>query len=416
MDTLIYLILSLVILLIFSAFSSGSEIGMMASNKVKLRHQSKQSKGSKRALKLLKRPDILLSAILVGNNFANILASAVVTVIMIDYFNGNVLLGSIILTVVILIFSEITPKTIATVHPEKFAEKSSWVLKQLVSLFKPIIWFTNLLSSFLLKLFKVNPKDSRENDNLNSEELRTLLKDHGDLIAEQSRVMLSAILDLEELTVEDIMVPASEIVGIDLDKPFEDAELVIGSSFYSRLPVYKGNIDNMIGVLHLKDSHDFIEILENNDDVTYKLSESYFVSQTSTLSHQLKEFQTLDKNMGLVVDEYGELQGLISIEDIFSEIVGQFGTDQSLSENNISVKEDGSVEADGNYRVRDLNKKMSWSLPEDGSKTLNGMMVDFLETIPNANLCVEIGKYRLEILNIEDNSIAKLRISKKTKK
>ena len=411
MDSLIYLLLLLVALLIFSGFSSGSETGMMASNKVKLRHNSKKSRGARRALRLLARPDILLSAILVGNNFANILASSVVTIIFIDYFGGNVLVGSVILTIVILIFSEITPKTIATVYPEKFAEKSSWILKGLIFLFKPIIALTNFISSRLLKLLNVDPADSAENDNLNSGELRTLLSEHGDLIPDQSRTMLSSILDLEDLTVEDIMIPAAEMVGIDLNNP-DEAESIIKSSFYSRLPVFRGSFDNMIGVLHLKDSHEFIECIENNQSVDPFLSETYFVSQSTKLTQQLREFQNLDKNIGLVVDEYGEIEGLISIEDLFSEIVGKFNQQNLQKPDALNVRSDGSIIVEGNYKIRDLNKQLEWELPEDGSKTINGMIVDYLEYIPNTNLCMEINGYQLEILNIVENSIDKVKLKK----
>ena len=384
---------------------------MMASNKVKLRHNSKKSRGARRALRLLARPDILLSAILVGNNFANILASSVVTIIFIDYFGGNVLVGSVILTIVILIFSEITPKTIATVYPEKFAEKSSWILKGLIFLFKPIIALTNFISSRLLKLLNVDPADSAENDNLNSGELRTLLSEHGDLIPDQSRTMLSSILDLEDLTVEDIMIPAAEMVGIDLNNP-DGAESIIKSSFYSRLPVFKGSFDNMIGVLHLKDSHEFIECIENNQSVDPFLSETYFVSQSTKLTHQLREFQNLDKNIGLVVDEYGEIEGLISIEDLFSEIVGKFNQQNLQKPDALNVRSDGSIIVEGNYKIRDLNKQLEWELPEDGSKTINGMIVDYLEYIPSTNLCMEINGYQLEILNIVENSIDKVKLKK----
>ena len=384
---------------------------MMASNKVKLRHNSKKSRGARRALRLLARPDILLSAILVGNNFANILASSVVTIIFIDYFGGNVLVGSVILTIVILIFSEITPKTIATVYPEKFAEKSSWILKGLIFLFKPIIALTNFVSSRLLKLLNVDPADSAENDNLNSGELRTLLSEHGDLIPDQSRTMLSSILDLEDLTVEDIMIPAAEMVGIDLNNP-DEAESIIKSSFYSRLPVFRGSFDNMIGVLHLKDSHEFIECIENNQSVDPFLSETYFVSQSTKLTQQLREFQNLDKNIGLVVDEYGEIEGLISIEDLFSEIVGKFNQQSLQKPDALNVRSDGSIIVEGNYKIRDLNKQLEWDLPEDGSKTINGMIIDYLEFIPSSNVCLEIKGYQLEILSIVENSIDKVKLKK----
>ncbi|MDC1359435.1 CNNM domain-containing protein [Gammaproteobacteria bacterium] len=412
-NSISFLLAALLVLLIFSAFSSGSETGMMASNKVKLRNLSKKSKGAKRALLLLKRPDILLASILVGNNFANILASALVTILMIDYFDGNVLLGSVILTLIILIFSEITPKTIASVHPENFAIKSSWTLKGLVWIFKPLVWLTNIVSSRLLKLLNVDPMESASNDNLNSDELRTLLDEHGELIPNQSRAMLSSILGMEELTVEDIMTSHAEIMGIDLNQSIEAAQKVITSSYYSRLPVFKGSIDSIVGMLHLKDSHQFIEALEQKLDVSKILLETIFISQSTTLSKQLNQFQKQDNNLGLVVDEYGEIQGLLTIEDIFNEIVGKFGAAKKELEKEFIQKKDGSVIADGNSKIRDLNNYVGWDLDEDGSKTINGAIIDHLDQIPQENVCLELGLYRIEVLQIEENFIAKVKINKK---
>jgi len=386
---------------------------MMASNKIKLRNLSKNFKGAKRALKLLERPDILLSSILVGNNFANILASAIVTILMIDYFGGNVLLGSIILTLVILIFSEITPKTIASVHPETFATKSSWLLNWLVIIFKPLTWLTSIISSRILNLLQVDPKESVSNDNLNPDELRTLLKEYGDLIPGKSREMLSSILGMEELTVEDIMIPHAEIIGIDITKSIKNAQKIIASSYYSRLPVFKGSIEHIIGMLHLKDSHQFIEALENEVDVKNILLETIFISQSTTLSNQLHQFQKQDMNLGLVVDEYGEIQGLLTMEDIFNEIVGKFGAAKADLEKEFIQKNDGSVIADGNSKIRDLNNHIGWDLKEDGSKTINGTIIDHLGQIPQENICIELEGYRIETLNIEDNFISKVKINKK---
>ena len=412
-NSLSFLFLALFVLLVFSAFSSGSETGMMASNKIKLRNLSKGTKGAKRALKLLQRPDILLSSILIGNNFANILASAIVTIIMIDYFGGNVLLGSIILTLVILIFSEITPKTIASVYPENFATKSSWLLKLLVIIFKPLVWLTNIVSSRILRIFNVDPLGSASNDDLNSDELRTLLDEHGDLIPNQSREMLSSILGMEELTVEDIMTPHAEIIGIDVTRSIEAAQEIIRSSNYSRLPVFKETIDSIVGVLHLRDSHQFIEALEEGTNVKNILLETTFISQSTTISTQLNKFQQQDNNLSLVVDEYGEIQGLLTLEDIFTEIVGKFGAAKAELEKEFLKKKDGSVIADGNSKIRELNNFMDWDIDEDGSKTINGAITDYLDQIPQENVCLEIGNYRIEILKIEDNFISKAKIHKK---
>ena len=411
--SLLFLFLSLIGLLILSAFFSGSETGMMAANKIKLKNLSKKSdSGAKRALKLLKKPDLLLATILVGNNFANILASSIVTIIMLNYFGGNVLLGAVLLTAFILIFSEITPKTMAAVKPESFAKRSSLLLKILLYVLRPLIAITNYISSKVLKIFNIDVKDAKDNDNLNTQELKTLLDESGDLIPKQYRGMLSSILGMEELVVEDIMTPTSEVIGIDIDLGYKKNKDVIESSEYTRLPVFKSSIDNELGTLHLKDSHDFLDKIESMKDVRSELSKTYFVSQSTALMKQLKEFQDNDKNMALVVDEYGEIQGLITIEDIFKEIAGKFGSDKIELEKEFTKLKDGSVLTDGNSKIRDLNNYLDWSISEENSKTINGLITEHLDQIPQANLCIEIKKYRFEILKIEDNSIARIKIKK----
>ena len=400
-------------LLILSGFFSGSETGMMAANKIKLKNLSKKPhRGAKRALKLLHKPDLLLSTILIGNNFANILASAIVTIIMINYFGGNVLLGSVLLTLVILIFSEITPKTMAAIKPESFAIKSSLLLKVLLFVFKPLISITNLLSSGVLKLFKLNAKDANDNDNLNTQELKTLLDESGDLIPKQYRGMLSSILGMEELVVEDIMTPTSEIIGLNLNDSYESNKKIIESTEYTRLPVFKDEIDNEIGTLHLKDSHAFLDELEINNKVDNILRTTYFVSQSTALMKQLREFQLNGKSMALVVDEYGEIQGLITIEDIFKEIAGKFGSDRVDLEKEFTILKDGSVITDGNSKIRDLNNFLDWSIPEENSKTINGLITEYLDLIPQSNLCVQIDNYKFEVIRIDDNSIDRIKIIK----
>ena len=411
--SLFFLFSVLILLLILSGFFSGSETGMMAANKIKLKNLSKKSKNSaKRALELLKKPDQLLSAILVGNNFANILASAIVTIMMINYFNGNVLLGSIILTIVILIFSEITPKTIAAIKPESIATRSSFLLKILVYIFKPLIFFTNFISRSILSVFKLNARDASNNDNLNTEELKTLLDESGDLIPKQYRKMLSSVLGMEELVVEDVMIPTSEVIGINIKNDYLEAMNVIESTEYTRLPVFDDSIDNMIGILHLKDSHSFLELLEEKQDINSALQETYFVSQSTALMKQLREFLSNDKSIALVVDEYGEIQGLISIEDIFKEIVGKFGSAKEDLEKEFVVLSDKSVITDGNARIRDLNNYVGWNIYDDSSKTINGLVTEHLDQIPQANLCIEIDSYRFEIIEIENNFISKIKIKK----
>ena len=415
--SLLILFIVLIFLLILSGFFSGSETGMMAANKIKLKNLSKKSKKSaKRSLELLKKPDQLLSAILVGNNFANILASAIVTIIMIKYFDGNVLLGSIILTIVILIFSEITPKTIAAIKPESVATRASFLLKILVTIFRPLIFLTNSISRAILKVLNLNADDAKHNDNLNTEELRTLLDESGELIPKQYRKMLSSVLGMEELIVEDIMMPTSEIIGIDTNQSIENAEKIIESAEYTRLPVFNNSIDNIIGILHLKDSHSFIEELENNKEFKKVLQQTYFVSQSTALMKQLREFLSKNQSIAMVVDEYGEIQGLISIEDIFKEIVGKFGSAKEELEREFIKLKDGSILTDGNSRIRDLNKYIGWKIPEYNSKTINGLITEYLDEIPQANLCLEIDSYRFEILELDENLVSKIKIKKAGKK
>ena len=411
--SLLFLFLSLIGLLILSAFFSGSETGMMAANKIKLKNLSKKpDRGAKRALKLLKKPDLLLATILVGNNFANILASSIVTIIMLNYFGGNVLLGAILLTGCILIFSEITPKTMAAVKPESFARRSSLLLKSLLFILRPLIAITNYISSKVLKIFDINVKDAKDNDNLNTQELKTLLDESGDLIPKQYRGMLSSILGMEELVVEDIMTPTSEVIGIDINLGYKNNKVIIESSEYTRLPVYKNSIDNELGTLHLKDSHDFLDKIESSKDVQSELSSTYFVSQSTALMKQLKEFQDNNRNMALVVDEYGEIQGLITIEDIFKEIAGKFGSDKIELEKEFIKLKDGSILTDGNSRIRDLNNYLDWSIPEESSKTINGLVTEYLDQIPQASLCIELQNYRFEVLELDENSISKIKIKK----
>ena len=414
-SSLIVLFISLVSLLILSGFFSGSETGMMAANKIKLKNLSKKSKiSAKRALDLLKRPDQLLSAILVGNNFANILASAIVTIIMLNYFGGNVLLGSVILTIVILIFSEITPKTMAAIKPESFATRSSFILKILVYLFKPLIFLTNFVSKLILRVFNLDAKDANLNDSLNTEELKTLLEESGDLIPKQYRKMLSSVLGMEELIVEDIMVPTSEIIGINISESYENATNIIESTEYTRLPVFKDTIDNIVGILHLKDSHSFLENFDKKNEEDFKkiLQKTYFVSQSTLLMKQLKEFLANNEALGFVVDEYGEIEGLVSVEDIFIEITGKFGGDKKELEKEFIKLKDGAILTDGNSKIRDLNNYLNWKIPEDSSKTINGLVTEYLDQIPQANLCIEIESYRFEILEFEDNLISKIKIKK----
>ena len=277
-------------------------------------------------------------------------------------------------------------------------------------IFKPLIFLTNLISSYILKLFKLNAKDANLNDNLNTEELKTLLDESGDLIPKTYRKMLSSVLGMEELVVEDMMLPTSEVIGIDVNNGHDKAIKIIESTEYSRLPVFDGSIEKIIGILHIKDSHKFLEALERNKGLNKVLKRTYYVSQSTQLMKQLKEFISNDESIAFVVDEYGEIQGLISIEDIFKEIVGKFGSDKDELEKEFVKLNDGSILTDGNSRIRDLNNYLGWDMPEYNSKTINGLITEQLDQIPQASLCLEIEKYRFEILELDENLISKIKI------
>ena len=300
----------------------------------------------------------------------------------------------------------------AAIKPESFATRSSFLLKILVYLFKPLIFFTNFISRHILAIFNLNAKDASNNDNLNTEELKTLLEESGELIPKQYRKMLSSVLGMEELVVEDIMIPASEVIGININENYEQAKKIIQSSEYTRLPVFKDSIDSMIGILHLKDSHSFLELIEKEKNIEPALQETYFVSQSTALMKQLREFLSHDHSIALVVDEYGEIEGLISIEDIFKEIVGKFGAAKEDLEKEFEILKDKSVVTDGNAKIRDLNNFVGWDIYDDSSKTINGLITEFLDQIPQAKLCLEIEGYRFEIIEIDNNFISKIKIKK----
>jgi Putative Mg2+ and Co2+ transporter CorB len=269
---------------------------------------------------------------------------------------------------------------------------------------------TNQVSSRLLNLLNVDIKKSNDSDNLNTDELKTLLDDSNSLIPLDYRHMLSAVLGMDKLIVEDIMIPLSEIEGININDDLGKIKKRIKDSPYTTLPVYDQNIANCIGLLHLKDSSDFLDAFEEDKSVSSYLTEPYFASLTTNLTKQLHEFQNNNESIALVVDEYGEMEGLVSVEDIFIEIVGKFGSDILEQEKEFSLQSDGSVITDGNSKIRDLNKFMSWNIPDDESKTINGLALKIIDEIPVANLCIELDDYRFEIIKIKNNSISSIKI------
>lgn len=403
----------LAVLILLSGFFSSSETSMMSLNRYRLRHLIKKNhRGAMRASKLLERPDRLIGIILLGNNFVNNLAVALTTVLAIKlYGQGSIAFATFLLTLAILIFAEITPKTLAALNPEKIAFPASFVLGFLLKLFYPLVALTNLASNSLLKLFGVNPEKSHD-DHLTHDELRTVVHESGKLISPRYRKMLLNILDLEGMTVEDIMVPRVDVVGLDLSKSINALLKEIGQSEYTRLPVYNDDINNIVGLLHMKKVTRFMKNGELPKDklcITQNMREPYFIPESTPLNIQLMNFQKERRRIGIVVDEYGDVQGLVTIEDLLEEIVGEFTTKIEESSESIQRQTDGSFIIDCSTNIRDINKSLQWQLSTEGPKTLNGLITDHLGGIPHNNVGFNIDNYYFETQKISDNKVKTVR-------
>ncbi len=403
---------ALIALLIISAFFSGSETGLISLNRYRLRHLAgDKHRGAMRAERLLERPERLIGLILLGNNFVNILASAIATIIGIRMFGeAGVMIATAALTVVVLIFAEVTPKTLAALHPERLAFPSSYILEPLLKLFYPLVWVVNGVTAMLLRLVGLST-EQESGQALSREELRTVVNEAGAMIPQRHQKMLLSILDLEKATVEDIMIPRSEIVGIDLDDNWEDTLKVITGTQHTRLPVFRDGIDHVVGFVHMRNVLSRYRHGElNPESLQEVVREAYFIPEATPLNTQLLHFQQQRRRMGLVVDEYGEIQGLVTLDDILEEIVGEFTTDPAGSSRNIHPQEDGTYLVDGSTTIRELNRVLHWELSSDGPKTLNGRVLEYLENIPEAGTSLLLEGYPIEIVQTGSNSVKTLRI------
>jgi Mg2+/Co2+ transporter CorB len=387
---------------------------MMALNRYRMRHLAKEGhSGAKRATKLLERPDRLLGVILIGNNFVNFSAASIATLLAIQILGEEgVAWAPVICTFVFLIFAEVAPKTIAANYPEKIALPSSHILSLLLLLLWPLVWAVSALSNTLLKMLGIQHQND-QGDHLSREELRTLVFE-GAKIASQSQDMMLGVLDLDEVTVDDIMVPKSEIIGIDLEEPLEDIINQLRNAQHTRLPVFREDIDHVIGMLHVRDAIRFLTSEEpNKASLVQEIDEVYFVPENTALQRQIRNFQARKERIALVVDEYGDVQGIVTLEDILEEIVGEFTTDLASASSDIHPQEDGSFVVDGGATIRSINRALTWDLPADGPKTLNGLMTDRLETFPEAPVSIEIDEYRLEVVRLKDNMIATAKLTRR---
>ena len=385
----------------------------MSLNRYRLKHlKGTGHRGARRALALLKRPDRLIGLILIGNNLVNILASAIATVIAIRLFgDAGIAIATLALTLVILIFAEITPKTIAALHPERVAFPASLILVPLLKGLMPLVLSINWLTNGILKLMGFSP-DTAGDDAVSQEELRTIVTESAPMIPGRHRRMLVNILDLEQMTVNDIMAPRNEIYGIDIEAPDEAIMRQLKSSEHTRLPIYRDDINQIEGVFHMRN---LSQVLDGGRLSRSRLLDAtdapYFIPENTPLNTQLLHFQRQKKRLGMVVDEYGDILGLVALEDILEEIVGEFTSNLVEENEEITRHPDGSTTCSGTVSIRDLNRQRRWDLPTDGPKTVSGLALEALEAFPSARASVRIEGYQLDIEEIAKTHISRLRIT-----
>ncbi len=405
------LYITLVVLIFVSGFFSSSETGLMAMNKYRLRHlANKGHRGARNAQKLLRKPDRLIGLILLGNNLVNILAASIATVIGIRLFGASgVWIASLVMTVVVLIFAEVAPKTVAAAHPERIAFPASFVLSGLLKVLYPLVWLVNVLANLILRPFGVRTNiDMMER--LNREELRTLVQEGGQIPHDHQRMLVN-ILDLEQATVDDVMIPRQDIVGIDLDDDWNDILVQLTQTVYTRLPVFRESIDQVEGLLHIRTviaklAHGALTF----EGLKRSVRRPYFIPEGTGLTQQLLEFQSRERRMGLVVDEYGDIQGMVTLDDILEEIVGEYTSEGRAKSRHIRKLDDGNYLVDGTVAIRALNRKMGWELPEEEASTLNGLLLEELEVFPEGKASLRIGRQIMTIVEIKDNVISKVLI------
>ncbi len=410
---------SLALLLLISGFFSIAETSLMSLNRYRLRHLVKEgNRGAKLASALLAKTDKLLGVILLCNNFANAASATLVTVITVELFGEGewvLMIGTLSVTFAILVFSEISPKVIAAAYPEKLGIMCSYVLYPLLKLLYPAVWFVNLFVEGLLKLFRVNLNFSETTQSLTMDELRSIVTDAGHFMPKKHRTILLNLFDLEKITVDDVMTAHTMVEVIDFDQPIEEIMQRISTSHHTRLPVREGDNEEMIGILHIRKVMNQIrgyKLEEPLDKAALReiISEPYFIPSGTPLYTQIQQFQENQERIALIVDEYGEFKGLVTLEDILEEVIGDFTTQSPSRIGSYRQDDDGGWLVDGSSSLRDLNKKLHLSLPTDGPRTLNGLVIEHFEDIPEPNTSFRIGEHTLEIVQTQDRIVKIVKI------
>ncbi|MGL5741494.1 MAG: HlyC/CorC family transporter [Legionella sp.] len=408
------LFIVLLFLIFLAAFFAGTEIGMMSINRYKLKHLvKKENKQAIRVNQIISRPDRLLSVVLIGNTLANIFASTIATLIGQRFYgDAGIAISTSLLTLIILVFSEMIPKTFAAIYPQKVAFAIALPLQILQWIFAPLVYLSSFMSNGVLRLFRVSV-DKMQKEALTGEELRSVVHEAGGLLPVEHKSMLISLLDLETATVEDIMIPKSDIVGIDIEQSWSELLEQLETAKHTRLPLYRDSIDDLVGMIHVRDVLNLA--IENKLDLNSLLQaadEPYYIPEATPLNIQILNFRKMKKRSSFVVDEYGYIQGLVTMEDILEEIVGEFTTDVAALSRDITPQADGYVIVDASLTVRHLNRLMGWQLPLIGPKTLSGLIVEYLGYIPPAESCLTLEGYRIEILKVGDNTIRTVRMFK----
>ena len=400
--------------IVVAAFFASTETALMSLNRYRLRHQAQSGQRSaKLAEQLLAKPDRLIGVILLGNTLANFAAASLVGTIGYRlYGETGAAVATLAAAIVMYICGDLAPKTYGALHPERLALPAAWAYVVLDRVLYPVIWCANLASNSLLRLFRVSAQKTATHA-LNSDELRTVVAQANSIIPHRHQRMLVSILDLEKTTVEDIMIPRNDIAAINAADEWDDILEQLRSSPHTRLPVYEESLDNVFGILHLKVVAQALAHGELSKEKLVDLArarEPFFVPEGTSLNTQLQNFQKHRRRMALVVSEYGDVQGLVTLEDLLEEIVGDFTTDPATLHREIHVEQDGSYVVSGAISVRTLNRTLGWDLPTDGPRTLNGLIFEYLETIPEPGTSLRLGSYTVEIMQIADNVVKMARI------